>query len=619
MASCVTPSFGSSTSPQIELIVEETSSTGNTSTLSWHLDYVAHGYAASTSYKKAYTAVIDGETVAEGSYSINGITGTSRIASGTKTIVKSRSARELSFSCSMAFNLYWGSTYGGTKSASGSMSIPGISTSIVTYDANGGTGAPSSQTKWYGTILTLSTVKPSREGHDFLGWSTNATGTVQYNPGDLWGADSDATLYAIWRAHTYIVSYNANGGTGAPGNQTKTYGVVLTLSSTKPTKTNYNFKGWGTSAGSTTVAYSPGEAYTSNAPVTLYAIWELAYTPPRITDLTADRCDSGGILTEEGTYAVVKFNWVTDKSVSSVKIAWKLSSSSSWTSVVVSDTTGTSGSVTKVIGSGSLDTEYNYDIQVTVTDSLGSFQSDRTVFAMKYEMDLLSGGGGVSFGKPASRKGFDVAMTSYFGNLMFDRYETDMGNGLVNYGNGSIDPDMTIEHCILTNNKTPMGGSNHMYVVTYFYNAKTATSNRMQIAYPYNGDGAEYHRYYYGGKWSAWKKHVNEDEFLTAKPIFKLAYMKRSNCHIAASGNDWFTVANSLPAFEGYTLEGIMSYNNGYGDQFLVSYAVYGTKLLAYVKNHHPAELTFSLGCTLLYLRDDLKGQYYSEFTFNPA
>ena len=95
--------------------------------------------------------------------------------------------------------------------------------------------------------------------------------------------------------------------------------------------------------------------------------------------------------------------------------------------------------------------------------------------------------------------------------------------------------------------------------------------------------------------------------------------MKRNNCQIAASGNDWFTVANSLPAFSGYTLEGIMSYNNGFGDQFLVSYAVYGTKLLAYVKNHHPAELTFSLGCTLLYLRDDLKGQYYSEFTFNPA
>ena len=141
----------------------------------------------------------------------------------------------------------------------------------------------------------------------------------------------------------------------------------------------------------------------------------------------------------------------------------------------------------------------------------------------------------------------------------------------------------------------------------------------MQIAYPYNGDGAEYHRYYYGGKWSAWKKHVNEDEFLTAKPLFKLAYMKRNNCQIAASGNDWFTVANSLPSFSGYTLEGIMSYNNGYGDQFLVSYAVYGTKLLAYVKNHHPAELTFSLGCTLLYLRDDLRGQYYSEFTLNPA
>ena len=462
-------------------------------------------------------------------------------------------------------------------------------------------------------------MRPTRTGYSFQGWGTSASDTtVDYNPGDPWGSDTSATLYAIWKADTYQVLYNANGGSGAPSGQIKTYGVTLKLSSTQPTRTNYNFKGWGTSPSSSTVAYAAGANYTANAPITLYAIWELAYTAPRINGFTVDRCNSSGALSESGTYALVKFSLATDKAVSSIKIEWKQSTASTWSSTTVSGS-GTSGSVSQVVGANALSTEYNYDIRVTVMDSLGSSDSTKTVFAMRYEMDLLKGGGGVAFGKPATRKGFDVGMPAYFGSAIFDRFGQEILNGMTKSETSGIDPDTTLHHAIVTHQKTPMGTGQYMYILTYFYGSKTVTSNRLQVAYPYDGSGSEYHRYYYGGKWSAWKKHVNEDEFLTAKPLFKLAYMKRNNCQIAASGNDWFTVANSLPAFSGYTLEGIMSYNNGFGDQFLVSYAVYGTKLLAYVKNYHPAELTFSLGCTLLYLRDDLKGQYYSEFTFNPA
>ncbi len=81
-------------------------------------------------------------------------------------------------------------------------------------------------------------------------------------------------------ARTYTVSYNANGGSGAPGSQTKTYNVSLTLSSTVPTYTGHTFKGWGTSSTSTTPSYQPGDSYTGNANLALYAIWEEDYTPP---------------------------------------------------------------------------------------------------------------------------------------------------------------------------------------------------------------------------------------------------------------------------------------------------------------------------------------------------
>ena len=36
--------------------------------------------------------------------------------------------------------------------------------------------------------------------------------------------------------NSFVVTYDANGGTNAPASQTKTYGVSLTLSSSVPTR-----------------------------------------------------------------------------------------------------------------------------------------------------------------------------------------------------------------------------------------------------------------------------------------------------------------------------------------------------------------------------------------------
>jgi len=144
----------------------------------------------------------------------------------------------------------------------------------ISYNANGGSGAPSSQTKTYGYSLTLSTTKPTRTGYTFLGWSTSKSATsATYEPGDTYTSEGDATLYAVWKIITYTVKFDANGGTGAPGNQTKTYGTALTLTSTKPTRTGYTFKSWNTKADGSGTSYASGGSYTSNAAVTLYAIW----------------------------------------------------------------------------------------------------------------------------------------------------------------------------------------------------------------------------------------------------------------------------------------------------------------------------------------------------------
>lgn len=76
----------------------------------------------------------------------------------------------------------------------------------------------------------------------------------------------------------YTVSYDANGGTGAPAAQTEKNGKTLALIGTVPTRKNYRFPGWATTAEATEAAYQPGGSYTDYEDVTLYALW--SSSPP---------------------------------------------------------------------------------------------------------------------------------------------------------------------------------------------------------------------------------------------------------------------------------------------------------------------------------------------------
>lgn len=292
-----------------------------------------------------------------------------------------------------------------TKNVSLSVTVPAWPSYKISYNANGGSGAPGAQTKWKDQTLKLSTTKPTRTGHSFLGWSTSSTATsATYAAGSNYTANSAVTLYAVWKANTYTVKYNANGGTGVPANQTKTYGKTLTLSTVKPTRTNYNFKGWGTSASTATVSYASGASYTANAGATLYAVWQLAYQKPRIVNVSTIRCNSTGDSDDEGQNGLVSFDWECDKSVSSIVIKWKLTSDTAWTSATVT-ASGTSGKVSHVIGDNNLSTERTYDVHITVSDSNGSSYAISSLTSMKFVVDILAGGGGIAFGKTAELEG----------------------------------------------------------------------------------------------------------------------------------------------------------------------------------------------------------------------
>lgn len=114
--------------------------------------------------------------------------------------------------------------------------------------------------------------------------SANADGTVtitcsasgSMSETSLTGSLTNQSLtLTSGQTRQWTVSYNANGGSGAPGSQTKTYGQNLTLSSTKPTRTGYVFLGWSTSSTATEATYLAGATYTANAGATLYAVWRI--------------------------------------------------------------------------------------------------------------------------------------------------------------------------------------------------------------------------------------------------------------------------------------------------------------------------------------------------------
>ncbi len=158
----------------------------------------------------------------------------------------------------------------------------------VSYNANGGSNAPASQTKIEGTTLTLSSQIPGRLGYTFLGWSTSSTATSPtYYVGGSYTANSGATLYAVWSRDVYTISYNANGGTGAPTSQSKYYDQAISITTATPARDSYKFLGWAETASATIPTYYAGDTYDANKSTTLYAVWQEVNYDFSVSNLTA--------------------------------------------------------------------------------------------------------------------------------------------------------------------------------------------------------------------------------------------------------------------------------------------------------------------------------------------
>lgn len=184
---------------------------------------------------------------------------------------------------------------------------PVAETVTLTYDANGGTGAPETATVNKNTedyVLNTDTT-PTHEpvdGRDveFKGWSADKAVINQVYEKDnvpatvitIDIAEENVTVYAVWAykeeppVGTVMLNYDANGGTGAPASATVNKNTEVTLdSTTTPTHAEADgkyvtFAGWSNDEAVKGVIYEKGSKPTTvdkvtvgETDVTVYAVW----------------------------------------------------------------------------------------------------------------------------------------------------------------------------------------------------------------------------------------------------------------------------------------------------------------------------------------------------------
>lgn len=156
----------------------------------------------------------------------------------------------------------------------------------VTYDANGGSGAPTDNTVYSDTDryidYKISTTKPTRSGYTFLGWDTwDNRVYASYLSGTTYEFYSSSTsssspavkkLYAIWTPVTMTIILKSHDGSSTYKTLTgtfkntynTTYKVYLKNLNYAPDIEGYKFLGW--------------TPFINSSSKTVYPTWELNTT-----------------------------------------------------------------------------------------------------------------------------------------------------------------------------------------------------------------------------------------------------------------------------------------------------------------------------------------------------
>lgn len=125
-------------------------------------------------------------------------------------------------------------------------------------------------TSAYGNTGSVTAIGPGSTQSVIENISGLSCGTT-YHFAVTYGPDTTFTTSAC----TVSVSYDANGGSGAPSDgNAYTNGSTVTVSATQPTRSNYVFQNWNTALNGSGNPYAPSATFAiGSSNVTLYAQW----------------------------------------------------------------------------------------------------------------------------------------------------------------------------------------------------------------------------------------------------------------------------------------------------------------------------------------------------------
>jgi uncharacterized repeat protein (TIGR02543 family) len=167
-----------------------------------------------------------------------------------------------------------GTSVGATFAPSSNISLYAIWNIAIyrlTFDGQSGISESATAKVTIGQALTLPNA--TRANHTLQGWSTQQSGGTVTAGGASFTPASDGTLYAQWALQVFTVTYNPNGGSSATPTASFTYGSTTPLVLPRPTRANYVFDNWYSSAVGGYLIGAADANFTPTGSVTIYAHW----------------------------------------------------------------------------------------------------------------------------------------------------------------------------------------------------------------------------------------------------------------------------------------------------------------------------------------------------------
>lgn len=198
------------------------------------------------------------------------------------------------------------------------MTLYAVWASLISFNANGGTGSISPVLLIKGRSYTLDPTGFSRGDLTFRRWNTAAdySGTDYAATGSI-TPTGDITLYAVWGC---TITYNANSGSGSMAAETYDYGTTHNLTEATYTRADYNFDGWNTAADGSGTDYEDEASVTLTDNLTLYAQWEQSSSEWEPDETYLDIDASGNVSVKSDKKSVIAGNILMPQTVNGITV-----------------------------------------------------------------------------------------------------------------------------------------------------------------------------------------------------------------------------------------------------------------------------------------------------------